>query len=124
MADWTCPHGIGLGAKRGDCHSCNAELARRRVPSAMTGDERYAEVIEMLNEPNSFRVHDIHGRLEALVGRSVWTHEFAQDLALAEEARTLDHPADLGAHVVGSLQALMPDKPIYLVDGNKGRGDR
>jgi hypothetical protein len=84
----------------------------------MTGDERAAEVIALLNDPNAYRVHDIHGRLQALVGRSVWTHEFATDLALAEEARTWDHPADLMAHLKATGEALT-GKPIVVLDTDR-----
>jgi hypothetical protein len=82
----------------------------------MTGPERAAEVRALLNDPSTYRFDDIHGRLEALVGRPVWTHEFAQDLALASEAESWEHPADLGAHAVSSMKALAGDKPVIVID--------
>lgn len=115
MSDWTCPHGIGPGSARGDCGTCNATLADRSAPGDMTGDERAAEVIALLNEPNAYRVGDIHGRIDALVGRPTWTHEFATDTRLAEEARgALPHPTDLGAHLIESAKALT-DAPVIPV---------
>jgi len=119
MKNWTCPHGYGMGMKRGDCNQCNAEISRRRDPSTMTGEERDAEVMALLNDPSAYRMDAIHQRLEALVGRPVWTHEFAQDLALATEARSWDHPADLAEHAVSSMKALAGDKPVIVIDARK-----
>jgi hypothetical protein len=80
----------------------------------MTGDERYAEVIALLNDPNTYVFGDIHKRIQVLVGRSVWTHEFATDLALANEARTQHHPVDLRAHLAATVEALT-DAPVIFV---------
>lgn len=111
--NWTCPHGVGT--RRGDCETCNANIADRPAPDRMSGDERAAEVIALLNEPNAYRVGDIHGRIDALVGRPTWTHEFATDTRLAEEARgALPHPTDLVAHLVESAKALT-DAPVITV---------
>lgn len=117
MTAWTCPHGIGADAKRGDCGGCNDEIADRPVPGAMSGDARADEVRSLLNDANAYRVGDIHQRIEALVGRPVWTHEFATDTRLIEEARgAMPNPPDLRQHVMDSLQAVAGDKPIIVVE--------
>lgn len=114
MTGWTCPHGVGEPLGRGDCERCNVELMGRPEPHAMTGEDRSAEVIALLNDANAYRVEDIHYRLEALVGRPVWTHEFATDLALAEEARTRQHPTDIEGHLRRTAEALT-DAPIMVI---------
>ena len=116
MAEWSCPHGVGPKAVRGDCAECNAELVGRPDPAAMSGDERAEEVRELLHEPSAYRVGDIHGRLERLVGRPVWTHEFVSDTRLMEEARgALPHPTDLRQHAIDSARAVT-DGPVVVVD--------
>jgi hypothetical protein len=113
---WTCPHGFGEGSRRGDCDGCNADIAGRPHPVEMSGDQRAEEVRSLLNDANAYRVGDMHQRIEALVGRPVWTHEFATDTRLIEEARgALPHPADLAAHAVESMKALMDGKPVHVV---------
>jgi hypothetical protein len=102
VADWSCPHGFGPGAERGDCEACNAEIAE--------------EVRSLLHDPSAYRMDDIHKRLEQLVGRPVWTHEFVTATRLIEEARgALPHPEDLNQHAIESLQAVAGDKPIIVV---------
>lgn len=118
MKGWTCPHGIGQPLRRGDCESCNADLEGRADPRDMTGDARAEEVRALLNDANAYRVGDIHKRLQALVGRSVWTHEFVTDLALAEEARTWEHPVDLADHVVRTARAVT-DAPLIVVETDR-----
>lgn len=82
----------GTTHKRGEfCPDCAEAFASRRDPDTMTGDERAAELIwwgEILTIPFG----DLHQRYEELVGRPVWTHEFATPASLIEEARTRAHP--------------------------------
>lgn len=116
MADWSCPHGVGGDRARGDCPSCNAELAGRPDRDTMTGDDRAEEVRALLHELSAYRIQDLHRRLEQLVGRPVWTHEFVTDTRLMEEARgALPHPENLAQHAIDSLQAVAGDKPIIVV---------
>jgi hypothetical protein len=107
--------------RRGECPECEANLANRPEPAAMTGDERAAELLDDLMGENCYLFDNIHKRVEALVGRPVWTHEMAAADNLAKEARTWQHPVDLEAHVIGSLDQLMGDKPVVIV--RPGEGD-
>lgn len=116
MAEWTCPHGVGPTGTRGDCAPCNADIAGRPDPASMSGDERADEVRALLHDANAYRVSDIHKRLEQLVGRPVWTHEFVTDTRLIEEARGAAHPTDLRQHVIDSLRAVAGDKPIIVIE--------
>lgn len=89
-----------------ECHFCNAEVPdgefcavctesfpQRRTADTMTGEERAAEMRSiggLLEVPFDL----VHARIEALVGRSVWTHEMGLNWkGLVEEARTRQHPA-------------------------------
>jgi hypothetical protein len=118
MSDnWYCPHGIGgPKARRGDCAECEAELAARPNPDAMTGAERAAEVHALLHvEPNGYHFDNLWHRLDALVGRSIYNHEMAFPDRLAAEASTRLHPEPEEA-VFGRLRELMGDKPIITID--------
>lgn len=85
----------------------------------MTPDERAEEVRALLNEPSAYRFSDVHGRIEALVGRPVWTHEFVTDIRLIEEARGAPHPANLVQHAIDSVQAVADGKPIIVIRTGK-----
>ena len=116
--DWTCPHGFGPESQRGDCPDCNRDIEGRRSRDDMTGDERAEEVRALLHDPSAYRMDDIHKRLEDLVGRPVWTHEFVTDTWLMEKARgVLPHPKDLHQHALESLEAIADGKPIIVVEG-------
>ena len=119
MSAWSCPHGFGPGTNRGDCDACNQEFADRPSADAMTPDERAEEVRSLLHDLHSYRFSDIHGRIEALVGRPVWTHEFVTDTRLIEEARGAPHPSDLYGHLIESFQAVAGDKPVVIVRVDK-----
>lgn len=95
------------------CPGCIAD-ADGPDPATMTGDERAAEVLRWLHGPMTIDMDLLHKRIEQLVGRPVWTHEMATD-RIAEEARTWQHPADLEAHVIGSLDQLAGTKPVIVV---------
>lgn len=111
---WLCPHGAALTV-RGECSGCNDDLDQRPAPEAMSGDERAEEVRSLMEEPNAYIFSEVHRRMESLVGRSVWTHEMARSEHLIAEARTWKHPADLEAHVIGSLDQIAGTKPVLIV---------
>lgn len=96
------------------CPACTAELSGRD-PATMTGDERAAELEDWLNRNLTVAFTDLHERIEALVGRPVWTHEIARPDHLIREARSGQHPPDLEAHVIGSLDQLAGNKPVLVV---------
>lgn len=96
------------------CSAHLAEMERAPAPGEMTGDERASEVTQHLCSPMFVPLDVIHQRIEALVGRPVWTHEMARAEALAEEARTWQHPVDLEAHVIGSLDQMAGNKPVLI----------
>lgn len=91
-----------------------AEMEQSPDPNSMTGDERADEVTQHLCSPMLVPMDLIHQRIEALVGRPVWTHEMARAEHLAEEARTWQHPVDLEAHVIGSLDQMAGNKPVLI----------
>lgn len=96
------------------CPECLAEMDLGRSPDEMPGDAREAEVLRWLCCPMFVPMDRIHERIEALVGRPVWTHEMVRAERLAEEARTWKHPIDLEAHVIGSLDQMAGSKPVLI----------
>ncbi len=58
------------------CATCEEAIQKRPDPATMTPDERAAEMEDLFG---SLEVpfHLLHARIEALVGRPVFTHEFA-----------------------------------------------
>lgn len=99
------------------CVRCTDEITRASDPKGMSGDDRAAEVIRLLNDPLTVAWELVHDRITQLVGRDVWTHEMVNPRVLAEEARDWKHPADLRAHVLGTLRDAVGDKPIIVVEG-------
>jgi hypothetical protein len=68
------------------------EWERLPDPADMTGNERAAEM-QQRGTVATVAFSLIHARIEALVGRDVFTHEMGMAWdALVEEARTHDHP--------------------------------
>lgn len=103
------------------CQGCTAELTAGCNPETMTGDERAAEVERWLCGPLMTAFDLVHERIEAVVGRPVWTHEMAAAERLVEEARSQQHPVDLEAHVIGSLDQMAGNKPVIIarIDGQE-----
>lgn len=112
MAEVKCPdHGSPLPPA---CPECVAIM--ERPVSEMTGDERAAELNHWGDTVLTVEFDKLHKRIEELVGRPVWTHELGTDgfTNLLREARTWEHPPDLEAHVIGSLDQLAGDKPVII----------
>ena len=104
---------VEIGSTEG-CADCLAMLTRE--VASMTGDERAAEVESWLHRRMSIPFGPLHERLEALVGRPVWTHEIGlAPERLVEEAR--------GTRSLTSIDEVINDlrntgKPVIVVDGN------
>ena len=60
------------------CPDCMTEWPNLPHPLSMTGEERRAEMV-ILGGVCSVAFSMIHQRIEALVGRSVWTHEMGMN---------------------------------------------
>lgn len=117
MTDPTCPdHGSPLPPA---CPDCVAIM--RRPVTEMTGDERADELQHWFDTVLTVEFTVLHERIEQLVGRPVWTHEMATPLHhnLLAEARSQEHPADLEAHVIGSLDQIAGTRPVIIIrEGN------
>lgn len=106
-----CPaHGHPLPPACPDCVA-----ASKRPVESMIGDERIAE-LSLYMGCLTIEFRDMHERAEQLVGRSVWTHEFAAPHLLYEEIRSGEAPKNLQAHVTGLLGDLAGDKPVVVVE--------
>jgi hypothetical protein len=74
----------------------------------MTGLERRAEMESMKRLEVPFQL--LHERLEALIGRPVWTHEFGMAWdALLNEAETWERNED------APFDSLPNDKPVICI---------
>lgn len=112
---FTCGHGrtIETGTSEPPAE-CDADV-RALWREGMTGDERAEALDSLMSAPLCTKFGTVHEITEKLVGRPVWTHEFATAERLVEEARAQEHPADLEAHVIGSLDQLAGTKPVLVV---------
>lgn len=101
------------------CPKCLDTMAR--PVETMTLDERADEIQHWIDvRVLTVDFSTFHKRHEELVGRPVWTHEFATPENLVREARSGEHPADLEAHVIGSLDQLAGNKPVLIVKPDHG----
>lgn len=110
---FVCGHGRNVETGSKGLPECADDV--RAILTDGTGPQREAELRRLLDAPLCVPFGLIHEKTEALVGRPVWTHEFARPEGLYEEARTQRHPVDLEAHVIGSLDQLAGDKPVIVV---------
>jgi hypothetical protein len=83
------------------CPYCQESFTSRPIPHTMTADEREAE-LRQLGESLEIPFARVHERIEQLLGRPVWTHEFGLNWeGLCREVRwegrppTLDEIIDL-----------------------------
>lgn len=83
-----------LVVKEDWCPSCLETFFFRRAPELMSADEREAEFDSLRWAEISFDM--IHQRIEALVGRPVWTHELGMNFeGLKKECRWETRPATM-----------------------------
>lgn len=119
---FTCPfHDVLVKIESGDrvgCPECIDfyESRTREHAEAMTGEERAGEVRRILEAPMTCSMGVFWPWVDHLVGRGVYTHEFAMPEALYNEARNRIHPDADG--IVARAQALIgPGKPVIVVEG-------
>ncbi len=67
-----------------NCPTCTANFPSRKSAGKMTLDERLAE-FDLLGGILEFDFSLLHKRMEELIGRTVWTHEFAKPEQLRAE---------------------------------------
>ncbi len=120
-----CPfHRVEVAVEAGPrvgCPECIAyyEAKTSDDADAMSGEEREAEVRRILEAPMTCSMGIFWPWIDWLVGRGVYTHEFAMPEALYNEARNRIHPDTDG--IVARAQALIgPDKPVVVVDPSGG----
>ena len=109
----SCPdHGSPLPPA---CPEC-VEIMTKPVVG-MTGEERAAELEHWGDTVLTVEFDKLHKRIEELVGRPVWTHELGSAgwAHLVREARTQEHPMDLEAHIIGSIDQVAGNRPVVIV---------
>ena len=113
------------------CHFCQSEVPDKMVcqpcvdhwpdrpsPHTMTADEREEEMV-LLDGPLEVPFELVHGRIESLVGRPVWTHEMAANWeGLCKEARWENRPATMN-----EILALIPAEQRIIVSAAGSRSD-
>lgn len=82
---WRCADHGALALKGHACPDCLAYLASRPDPTTMTAADRADELEYWLGGLLRIEFDRLHQRIEALVGRPVWTHEFADPDRLVAE---------------------------------------
>lgn len=76
------------------CPHCLASFPNRKAAHELSPDEREAEARSLEWAEVPFPM--IHGRLEELIGRPVWTHEFGLNWeGLMKESRWEERPATM-----------------------------
>lgn len=113
MSTFVCGHGRTVNEGGPVLPECEADVAALVVPE--DGKERANALRKLIEAPLCVAFDTIHGKTVEFVGRDVWTHEFARPEGLYREAETQEHPVDLEAHVVGSLDQMMGNKPVVVV---------
>jgi hypothetical protein len=113
MAKYVCP--THQTEQDSYCAACVVDMDDRRDAALMTPDEREAEFRRwcgILTVP----FDRVHGRIEELVGRPVWTHEMGlnvEGLIAEARARTCE-PATL-EKVMNPLMTLGASAPEIIV---------
>lgn len=113
VVTFICGHGRTVPEGGPVLPECEADVQDIVVPE--DGEEREATLRKLLDAPLCTSFGVVHEKTEALVGRPVWTHEFARPDGLYREARSQEHPVDLEAHVIGSMDQMMGSKPVIVV---------
>lgn len=91
------------------CAACLEAFPSRPKPETMTADQREAEMRSLVWTEVPFSM--IHGRIEQLVGRPVWTHEFALSWeGVVKEARWETRPATMD-EIIG----LIPREKLVVI---------
>ena len=96
------------------CPECMAEFKNRRPAAELTRETR-AAILRGIPEVLTIPFDNLYQWVEELMGRPVWTHEFAHPAQLIEELES-GSPAGIG-DVIGKLPW---DKPVLLVDSTSG----
>lgn len=109
--------GATLGAKE-PCPGCTAAMANLPDPATMTVAERQAE-FDRYDAPLTVPFATLHKRVEALVGRPVWTHEFALWDRLREEIASGEHPGP--AAIMAKALEVNPNLVVVGVVVDDGR---
>lgn len=98
---------------RCSCPKCIAGFETRRKAETMTGAERAAEIDQLVHAKLSQPFPNIHKRVEELVGRPVYTHEFVLNFdGLLAEARGEREHATI-EEILGQLKKT--GKPVIVI---------
>lgn len=97
------------------CPECMEDFANRPDPATMTPEQRGAEM-ESLDDIMEVSFDTFHERIEALVGRPVWTHEIASSVYPMLIAEAIERPGDVDIpHILEKISIINPDLPVMAV---------
>ena len=104
MSEYICPlHGVVKSSRI--CAKCNRMMKTAPAPETMTADERAAELERWFGiKVLTVEWQTFVARCQALVGRGIYTHEFAYNQeGLIEEARGTKAPPQFLDEILASL---------------------
>jgi hypothetical protein len=114
---WSCPQHRGVFTQAEECHECVARMER---PIPATPAARAAEIREWAGMVLTVKFSRLHGRMEKLCGRPVFTHEFAWPEELAKEVEA-GRRIGVG-EAIGKIHEHFPDKPVIVVAASSPEG--
>jgi len=94
------------------CNACIERVANLPEPHTMRIEERLAE-FDSYDSALTIPFQQLHGRLEGLVGRPVWTHEFALWDRLRAEIVSGEQPTI--EQIMGKATAINPNLKVITV---------
>lgn len=108
---YTCPwHDIEI-SRGAYCFPCSERYKALPDATTMTVDERVAELNDWYDKKIlTIPMGDLSKRIDALVGRGVWTHELVNREALVREIRSGQEPS-----FDEVIDKLPPGKQIIVV---------
>ena len=114
MSTFTCPdHGYRITPQNVEgCPWCRIDLLTGPLPEHMDREGRAREILRLSGAPLTVRWLYLWKRLDALVGRPTFNHEWAEPARLAEELRSGGEPE----HPLDSLRRLAGDRPVLVVE--------
>ncbi len=94
------------------CNACIERVANLPAPQTMTIAERLAE-FDSYDTALTIPFQQLHQRVEGLVGRPVWTHEFALWDRLRTEIVSGEQPTI--EQIMGKATAINPNLKVITV---------
>lgn len=109
-----CHHCGATVPAKASCAACAERIPALPDPATMTLDARLAE-FDGYDGPLEVPFPVLHARVEKLLGRPVWTHEFASSVWPRLRVELESGEAPSMAQVIGKVHEINPDLKIVMV---------